>query len=117
MIVMVSNTGGDLGTQHFDLLVPGGGLGLFNGCTASLGIEAGELGAQYGGFLPGCKDGGSLESRKECVRRKCQEVFGSRGLSDLEAGCMWYADWFETADNPDFVYQEVECPADLRRFN
>lgn len=117
MIVMVTNTGGDLGAQHFDLLVPGGGLGIFNGCTASLGIEAGELGAQYGGFLPGCKNAGNLEARKDCVRNRCREVFGSRGLTDLEAGCLWYADWFETADNPDFVYQQVECPAELRGFN
>ena len=31
MIVQASNTGGDLGNNHFDIAMPGGGVGIFNG--------------------------------------------------------------------------------------
>ncbi|KAG8849485.1 hypothetical protein FRB91_009852 [Serendipita sp. 411] len=47
MIVQATNTGGDLGSNHFDLLMPGGGVGIFNGCNAQYGSWNG--GAQYGG--------------------------------------------------------------------
>jgi hypothetical protein len=30
-IVQITNTGGDLGDNHFDLEIPGGGVGIFNG--------------------------------------------------------------------------------------
>ena len=32
MIVQATNTGGDLNHNHFDILLPGGGVGIFNGC-------------------------------------------------------------------------------------
>jgi len=31
MIVQATNTGGDLGNNHFDIAMPGGGVGIFNG--------------------------------------------------------------------------------------
>lgn len=34
MVVQATNTGGDLGDNHFDLAIPGGGVGQFNGCTS-----------------------------------------------------------------------------------
>jgi hypothetical protein len=37
MVVQATNTGGDLGENHFDLLIPGGGVGIFNGCPAQYG--------------------------------------------------------------------------------
>lgn len=118
MVVMATNIGDLNGALHFDLLIPGGGVGQFNGCTASLGISEGELGATRGGFLsaPECA-GGDHNARKECVRNKCTSVFGSRGLTDLEAGCLWFVDWFQVADNPDFLVQQVDCPSELRQFN
>ena len=33
MIVQATNTGGDLGSNHFDLAIPGGGVGMFNACS------------------------------------------------------------------------------------
>ena len=115
MIVMATNVGDLNGALHFDLLIPGGGLGLNNGCTTSLGIPEDELGANRGGFLTSCS--GDLQGRKQCVRERCESVFGSRGLTQLEDGCLWFVDWFETADNPDFLVQQIDCPQELRAFN
>ncbi len=117
MVVMATNIGDLNGQLHFDLLIPGGGLGLNNGCTASLGIPAEELGANRGGFLTECAGAGDLEAKKQCVRDKCTSVFGNRGLTELEDGCLWFVDWFEAADNPDFLVQEIDCPQQLRGFN
>lgn len=36
MVVQITNTGGDLGNNHFDLQLPGGGVGLFNGCSSQV---------------------------------------------------------------------------------
>ena len=33
LIVQATNTGSDLGSDHFDLTMPGGGVGISNGCT------------------------------------------------------------------------------------
>ena len=41
---------------------------------------------------------------------KCNNVFGAKGLTDLEAGCKWFVDWFQVADNPALQYAEVACP-------
>lgn len=37
MIVQATNTGGDLGGNQFDLMIPGGGEGIFDGCTPQYG--------------------------------------------------------------------------------
>lgn len=29
------------------------------------------------------------------------------------AGCDWYINWFQMADNPDIRYQEIECPQEI----
>jgi hypothetical protein len=34
-------------------------------------------------------------------------------LSELAAGCQWFVDWFEVADNPAVKYKEVACPPEL----
>ena len=33
----MTNKGGDLGKNHFDVMIPGGGFGIFNGCAAQSG--------------------------------------------------------------------------------
>jgi hypothetical protein len=48
MIVLVTNTGSDLGENHFDLQIPGGGVGIFNDCLSQWGSQF-EWGQQYGG--------------------------------------------------------------------
>lgn len=114
MIVQATNIGYDVGGGQFDLLIPGGGVGLFDACTSQWGVSAGELGATYGGFLTACQgQGGSYEQVKTCVRDRCDSVFGSRGLTELQDGCHWFVDWFEAADNPNLKYREVACPAEL----
>jgi hypothetical protein len=116
MIVQAINTGGDVGTNQFDIAVPGGGVGAFNACSTQWGVPSSELGAQYGGLLTTCKQQGNAsdhQALKNCVMQKCTSVFEARGLTELAAGCRWYADWFEAADNPALKYAEIACPAEL----
>lgn len=109
MIVMATNIG-DIGANHFDLLIPGGGVGQFNGCSKALGNV--NLGATRGGYLADCS--GDLNAKKECVRQKCSAL---SNFPDLYDGCIWFVDWFEVADNPNIVYKPVDCPQELRGFN
>jgi hypothetical protein len=115
MIVQAINVGGDVGSNQFDIAVPGGGVGAFNACSSQWGVPASELGQQYGGFLATCKSasGNDHQALKNCVMQKCTSVFESRGLTELAAGCRWYVEWFEAADNPSLKYAEVPCPAEL----
>jgi hypothetical protein len=116
MIVQAINIGGDVGSNQFDLAVPGGGVGAYNACSMQWGVSPSELGAQYGGFLATCKQQSNAsdhQALKSCVMQKCTSVFEAHGLSDLAAGCRWYVDWFEVADNPSLKYAEIACPAEL----
>ncbi len=117
MIVQATNIGYDVGGGQFDILVPGGGVGAFNACSAQWGVSNSELGAQYGGLLAACKQelgyNASLAQYKSCLTNRCNSVFGSRGLTELQRACTWYADWFQAADNPALKYKEVACPTEL----
>jgi len=90
MVIQSTSTGGDLGSNHFDLAIPGGGVGLFDGCKP-----------QFGG-LPGATYGG-ISSQNQC----------SSFPSALKPACDWRFDWFKNADNPTFTFQQVRCPAEL----
>lgn len=90
MVVQSTSTGGDLGSNHFDINMPGGGVGLFDGCTRQFG---GLPGAQYGG----------ISSRSQC------DSFPAA----LKPGCQWRFDWFQNADNPNFTFKQVQCPSEL----
>lgn len=109
MIVMVTNRGAELGDGHFDILIPGGGLGMFDGCSRALNINAGDMGETYGGIITTCR------GEVGCIRNMCSSAFS--GFPDLEAGCLWSADWFAAADNPKFQYKEIACPPELSGFN
>ncbi|HEU4579625.1 MAG TPA: hypothetical protein VFS67_15310 [Polyangiaceae bacterium] len=102
MIVKVSNTGSDVNGNQFDLMIPGGGVGLFNACSRQW--NSNDLGAQYGGFLTNCTGGHS--EKKECVRRNCMKI----PAGPARDGCLWFVDWFEVADDPKFTSQPVDCP-------
>ena len=91
MIVQSTNTGGDLGSNHFDILMPGGGVGLYDGCSS-----------QYGQALPGQQYGG-VSSRDECDQMP----------EPLKEGCYWRFDWFKGADNPDVNWKLVKCPRQI----
>lgn len=49
MVVQITNTGGDLGSNQFDLQVPGGGVGIFNGCQSQWNAPSNGWGERYGG--------------------------------------------------------------------
>ena len=103
MIVQVINNGG-VAQDQFDLLIPGGGVGALNACSNQWGTS--DLGATYGGFLANCS--GDTNAKKSCVMNKCMQVFGNK--ADLMAGCNWFVNWFEVADNPNLVAKEIACP-------
>ncbi|KAI7788284.1 endoglucanase-5 [Diaporthe eres] len=90
MLVQSVNTGGDLSGNQFDLQIPGGGTGIFDGCTTEFGSS---WGAQYGG----------ISNRSEC----------SALPAKLQAGCDWRFDWFGNADNPTHTFTQISCPAEL----
>ena len=92
MIVQVTNTGGDLGNNHFDLQMPGGGFGIFDGCTTQFGGSY-SWGQRYGG----------ISQRSECNNLP----------SVLRSGCFWRFDWFQNADNPSVSLKQVTCPTVL----
>jgi hypothetical protein len=108
MIVQMINRGG-VASDQFDLLIPGGGIGLQTSCPTQWATSASNLGSQYGGFLSGCKGQSDVPG---CVRTKCATVFVDK--PDLLAGCNWLVDWLHAADNPTFVYKTVTCPSDFK---
>ena len=120
MVVQASNIGADVFDGQFDLLVPGGGVGLFDACSDQWGASSHgvDLGATYGGFLSRCQEripqdepASVYEETRECVRSMCNAAFlGKPALAPLLAPCLWFVDWYEAADNPLFMYREVKCP-------
>lgn len=94
MIVQATNTGGDLGSNQFDLAIPGGGVGIYNACTDEYNAPSSGWGAQYGGI-----------STDTC----------SSFPEALQSGCSFRFDWFEGADNPDVEFEQVACPAEITK--
>ncbi len=117
MVVMVSNIGGDVQSGQFDIMIPGGGVGLFDGCSRQWGVSNDKMGAQYGGLLTDCENSlgynASKEQYKSCLEQKCRSLFSDSKLKQGLDGCLWHANWLEAANNPKFTYQEVACPAEL----
>ena len=117
LIVMASNIGYDVAGGQFDVMIPGGGVGIFNGCSDILGTN---LGAQYGGLLSDCENqvGYSLGDdemytrRKECLINKCNSLFS--GKKQAKQGCLFLANFLEAAGNPLHTYREIECPQVLK---
>jgi hypothetical protein len=50
-----------------------------------------------------------MSQYKDCVSSKCGSVFS--GKSDLLAGCNWFVDWFNVADDPVIKFIETDCPS------
>ena len=90
MLVQSVNTGGDLGDNQFDLQIPGGGVGIFDGCSTQFG---GLGGARYGG----------ITDRAGCANMPAK----------LQGGCQWRFDWFMNSDNPEFSFKQIQCPSAL----
>jgi hypothetical protein len=93
MVVQVTNTGSDLTENHFDIQIPGGGVGIFNGCSGQFGAPNDGWGARYGG----------ISSRSQC----------SQLPKVLQPGCQWRFDWFKNADNPSMDMRRVKCPKEI----
>ncbi|KAJ8982524.1 hypothetical protein NQ317_018565 [Molorchus minor] len=88
MVVQVTNTGSDLGVNHFDIAIPGGGNGIFNqGCTNQWGTQAFD----------------SINSESDCDNIP----------SDLQKGCQFRFEWMQGASNPSVSFEEVTCPGEL----
>ena len=108
MIVKVTNTGGDVAGNQFDLMIPGGGVGANpNTCPQQWGVSSEALGPPAGGFLSGCA--GDHAEKKECVHQKCDLL----PAGDARDGCLWFVNWLQVADNPNFRYEPIDCPADI----
>ena len=115
LIVIATNIGSGLPKQ-IDILIPGGGVGMYNGCSKILGKK---LGRRNGGFLSECEEevGRDLDDetiyikRKSCLTNKCNEFFS--GNSQALQGCLFLANWMEAAGNPLVVYEEIDCPKEL----
>ena len=103
LIVMSSNVGYDVSHNQFDLMIPGGGPGAFNGCQ-KMGISC--AGAQYGGFLTTCN------YKKDCLIDMCNKEYGNN--TSLKNGCLFLANWMDAANNPEVDFVEVECPQALK---
>ena len=116
LIVIGTNIGYQVSGGQFEILIPGGGVGLVSNCDKILGNN---LGKRYGGFLSDCEeevgynlDGDTkYEKRKSCLTSKCNASF--TGISQALEGCLFLANWLEAAGNPSLEYEEVECPQEL----
>jgi len=93
MIVQVINSGDDLNENQFDLQIPGGGVGKFNGCKPQWGAPDSGWGQPSGG----------VSSAEECKSLP----------APLQSGCLFRFDWFKGANNPKMTYSKVTCPDDL----
>ena len=111
LIVMSNNVGYDVAGGQFDVMIPGGGYGIFNGCPNKMGW--GSQGSQYGGLLDECEKETGYNSNKyqSCLTEKCNKSFSSDAAA--KEGCLFLATWMNAAGNPMLNYREVECPKEL----
>ena len=112
LIVMATNIGGDVQQGQFDILIPGGGVGMFNGCSQ---MGWGNQGQQYGGLLSDCETEKNYKADQyaKCLTDKCNKAFGND--EEAKKGCMFLVEWMESAGNPEHNYVEVECPDVLKQ--
>lgn len=112
LIIMASNIGHDVAGEQFDIMIPGGGVGVMNACK-NIGFDQGTN-VDYGGMLTDCENevgyGGSDDEiytkRKSCLQQKCNATFSGDALR----GCLFLANFMEAAGNPTHTYREIKCP-------
>jgi hypothetical protein len=112
LIIMATNIGGDVAQGQFDIMIPGGGVGMFNGCSS---MGWGSQGEQYGGLLSECEKESNYSAGKyaSCLTEKCNKSFSND--SEAKQGCLFLATWMHAAGNPEHNYVEVECPDVLKQ--
>ncbi len=110
LIVMSSNIGYDVNGGQFDIMIPGGGVGKYNGCGV-MGLSC--AGEQYGGLLATCEKAGGGDAKiKSCLVESCNREYANK--PQAKEGCLFMATWMNAAStNPRHTYVEVECPAEL----
>lgn len=110
LIVMSSNIGYDVAGGQFDIMIPGGGVGKYNGCGV-MGLSC--AGEQYGGLLATCEKAGGGDAKiKSCLVESCNREYANK--PQAKEGCLFMATWMNAAStNPRHTYVEVECPAEL----
>jgi len=111
LIIMTTNIGGDVQQGQFDIMIPGGGVGMFNGCSS---MGWGPQGEQYGGLLSDCEKEKNYKPKATltCLKEKCASVFSND--SKAKQGCLFLAEFMHGAGNPMHDYVEVECPEVLK---
>ena len=111
LIIMATNIGGDVQQGQFDIMIPGGGVGMFNGCS---GMGWGAQGQQYGGLLSDCETETNYKAGQyaSCLTKKCNSSFSND--AEAKKGCLFLAEWMGAAGNPNHEYVEVECPDVLK---
>jgi hypothetical protein len=74
-------------------------------------VSLNDLGAISGGFsaYPDHCYSGTHADRKACVRQKCNLI----PAGDARDGCLWWVDWLQLADNPNFRFEKINCPSDI----
>ena len=77
-------------------------------CTAQWKLSSNDLGPTSGGFLAACNSGTHAQ-KSACVREKCNKLPDG----NARKGCLWFVDWYQIADNPNFRYEPINCPSDL----
>lgn len=103
------NTGSDVKNGQFDIMIPGGGVGIYNACNNQWDANGQSLGAQYGGFFDG--NGSLCNGDVTCYKNQCSKFFGNK--PDMLAGCLWFSSWLKAASNPQIKYTKVACPKQL----
>ena len=113
LIIMVTNVGHDVEQGQFDIMIPGGGVGAFDGCSNAMGW--GNQGERYGGLLSDCEKSSNYKptATLSCLKEKCNSSFGSD--SEAKQGCLFLAEFMHAAGNPLHEYVEVECPDVLKQ--
>ena len=107
LIVQVTNRGGP--AKNFDILIPGGGFGDFNGCASNPGDPAypndnsngdPQFSAPYRAW--GARFGG-VSSIADCDSMP----------AEVRPGCLFRFNEYQGADNPRADYRRVQCPDQL----
>jgi hypothetical protein len=137
-LIVIANNTGTVDENQFDIMIPGGGLGANDCFSEQLGLAPKsydlELGRVSGGLLSECifgteaqngdyrdklvglgKNEGTrapLNEWQECLRQKCHRVFDGKSQNLLD-GCLWHAEWFMSADNPEAEWVKMPCPQKL----
>lgn len=114
LIIMTTNIGHDVQQGQFDIMIPGGGFGAFNGCS-QMGWNIPGNTEQYGGLLSDCEKETKYNATKTltCLQEKCNSAFGND--SEAKQGCLFLAGFMHAAGNPLHNYVEVECPDVLKQ--